>query len=56
MTNALDEPGSVGDKNERSAVINDFLHPLHALVLKLLITDREHFVDDEDFRLKEGSD
>ena len=51
----LNETCPVGDEDEGSAVFDDFLHALHALELKLRVANREHFVDDQDFRLEECS-
>ena len=48
----LNEVCAVGDEDKGSAVINNFLHLLHALDLKLWVTDRKHFVDNKDFRLE----
>ena len=45
----------MGDEDEGSAVFDDFFHALHALELKLRVANREHFVDDQDFRLEECS-
>ena len=53
---SLHEARSMGDEEKRSAGADDLFDPLHALVLELLIPDREHFVDDEDFRFEERRD
>src|SRR5262245_21727412 len=41
------------NEDERPAVVDDLLHALDALGLKLCVTHGEHFVDDENFRLEE---
>ena len=46
----------VRDEDQRRAALHDLADPVEALLLEAGITHREHFVDQQDRRLEEGSD
>jgi hypothetical protein len=45
---------SMGDEEKCSTVVDDFLHPLHASVLKLLVANRGHLIENQDFRFEKS--
>ena len=46
----------VTDKQHRPTLSGDALHLTETLLLERRVTDREHFVDDQDLRLEVGGD